>query len=168
MKRRQFLRNSSIASIGSVLLSPLMLSACREKDLLKNIKYDGKVIIVGAGAAGLYAGYILKSRGIDFSILEACDIYGGRMGKLNGFADYPIDIGAQWMHGSNSIVADLVKAKKTNITLDETEIKYWYNNHIVKSLPKNPFIFEGDNLPDISFKDYAIEQGFNSYYENII
>jgi lysine-specific histone demethylase 1B len=168
MKRRQFLRNSSIASIGSVLLSPLMLSACREKGLLKNIKYDGKVIIVGAGAAGLYAGYILKSRGIDFSILEASDIYGGRMGKLNGFADYPIDTGAQWMHGSNSIVADLVKAKKTNITLDETEIKYWYNNHIVKSLPNNPFIFEGDNLPDISFKDYAIEQGFNSDYENII
>lgn len=43
--------------------------------------------IIGAGAAGLYAGYLLREQGLDFRIFEASDRYGGRMGKLEGFAD---------------------------------------------------------------------------------
>lgn len=52
------------------------------------------VLIIGAGAAGLFAGKVLADRGIDFRILEASDRYGGRVGKLEGFADYPLDLGA--------------------------------------------------------------------------
>lgn len=36
------------------------------------------VIIVGGGCAGLSAGYTLKKRGIDFTLLEARDVIGGR------------------------------------------------------------------------------------------
>jgi hypothetical protein len=38
-----------------------------------------KVGIVGAGAAGLYAGMLLQSLGIDYEILEGSDRIGGRM-----------------------------------------------------------------------------------------
>jgi monoamine oxidase len=37
-----------------------------------------KVVIVGAGCAGLSAAYTLKNAGIDFVVLEATDVYGGR------------------------------------------------------------------------------------------
>lgn len=151
-----------------MLIPSSILNGCRPKSLFDDVQFDGKVTIIGAGAAGLYAGYILKSKGIKFSIHEASNIHGGRMGKLTGFADYSIDTGAQWMHGRNSIVADLVRHKNIPITIDDTELSYWFNNQIVQVLPKDPFIFEGENLPDISFKEYAHQQGFGSEYDQII
>jgi len=51
-----------------------------------------KIIVVGAGAAGLTAGHLLEQRGIDFEILEARPTSGGRVRKLEGFADFPIAI----------------------------------------------------------------------------
>lgn len=168
MHRRDFLKHSSLLTIGGLLLPSTILTACRKDGLFTDLNYDGKVIIIGAGAAGLYAGYLLKSQGIDFAILEASSVYGGRMGKLNGFVDYSIDTGAQWMHGRNSIIADLVKKKNVRVTLDESDLSYWFNNQVVSALPKDPFIFEEANLPDISFKDYAHQQGFGAEYDNII
>ena len=168
MNRRYFIKQSTLISLGGLLIPSTLLSSCRKENLFEDINYEGKVIIIGAGAAGLYAGYILKSKGIDFMILEASSVYGGRMGKLTGFTDYPIDTGAQWMHGRNSIIADIVKRKNVKTTLDESKLSYWFQNQIVSELPKDPFIFEEDNLPDSSFKDYAHQQGFGVEYDYII
>jgi lysine-specific histone demethylase 1B len=52
--------------------------------------------------------------------------------------------------------------------LDDSEAKYWFNNQLVDSLPKSTDIFEGDDLPDISYKDYAIQKGLGSEYKYII
>jgi lysine-specific histone demethylase 1B len=168
MKRRDFLKRASLVSLGGILLPSTLLDACRKESLFENQSYNGNVIIIGAGAAGLYAGYILKSKGVNFTILEASHVHGGRMGKLTGFADYTIDTGAQWMHGRNSIVGDLVKSKNVKTTLDDSELSYWFENQILDSLPKDPFIFEEANLPDISFKDYAHQQNFGTEYDAII
>jgi lysine-specific histone demethylase 1B len=168
MDRRDFIKQTSLASLGGLLIPSTFLSACRKETLFEDLNYEGKVIIIGAGAAGLYAAYILKSKGIDFQLLEASSNYGGRLGKLTGFANFPIDTGAQWLHGKNSIVGSLITASSTKITLDDSEAKYWFNNQLVNSLPKNTDIFQGDDLPDISYKDYAIQQGLGSDYEYII
>lgn len=37
-----------------------------------------KVLIIGAGPAGMTAGYLLAQQGIDFQIIEAAPTYGGR------------------------------------------------------------------------------------------
>jgi lysine-specific histone demethylase 1B len=100
--------------------------------------------------------------------LEASSTYGGRLGKLTGFANFPIDTGAQWLHGKNSILGDLIKKSKTNITLDDSETKFWFNNQLVNSLPQETDIFEGDNLPDISFEDYALQNGLGNEYKYIV
>lgn len=144
------------------------LTSCEDKALLDDVNYDGKVIIIGAGAAGLYAAYVLQSKGIDFEILEAAASYGGRVGKLEGFANFPIDLGAQWLHGRNNILGDLVKKSKTPITLDESEQVYWFNNQLVESLPQDTDIFEGDDLPDISFQDFAQQNGLGDDYKYIV
>lgn len=168
MNKREFIKQTAVVSIAGLLVPSIFLSACRKEMLLGDIDYKGKIIIIGAGAAGLYAAYILKSKGIDFTILEASNIHGGRVGKLSGFADYDIDTGAQWLHGKNSIIGDLIKNTNTTITLDNSDLKFWFNNQLVANLPKDPFIFEATNLPDISFKDHAHQQGFDSKYDNII
>ena len=57
-----------------------------------------KILIVGAGAAGITAGHALSEKGIDFEILEASSVHGGRVKKNADFADFPIDLGAEWVH----------------------------------------------------------------------
>lgn len=168
MDRRHFIKQSTLLSIGGLLIPSSLLSACRKETLFEDVTYDGKVIIIGAGAAGLYAAYMLKSKGIDFQILEASSTYGGRLGKLTGFANFPIDTGAQWLHGKNSILGDLIKKSKTKITLDDSETRYWFNNQLVNSLPQETHIFEGDNLPDISYEDYALQNGLGNEYKYIV
>jgi monoamine oxidase len=169
MDRRKFLQHSSLATFG-ILMASSALASCRKETLFGDLNYEGKVLIIGAGAAGLYAGFILKSKGIDFQILEAAGRSGGRLGRLDGFADYPIDLGAQWLHGRNSLLGDLIKQTNTKISKDNSDARFWFNNALVDELPKDlSAIFEeGDDLPDISFQDYATQQGFGAEYKFLV
>ncbi len=168
MNRRDFLKQTSALTIGGILFPSALFTACRKENFFEDVTYDGKVIIIGAGAAGLYAAYILKSKGIDFQILEASSTYGGRLGKLTGFANFPIDTGAQWLHGENSVLGDLIKSSKTKITRDDSETKFWFNNKLIDALPQNTNIFEGEELPDISYEAYALQNGLGNEYKYII
>lgn len=170
MNRRHFIKNSAFLSIGGLLIPSALLSACRKESLFEDINYDGKVLIIGAGAAGLYAGYVLKSKGINFQILEASANYGGRLSKLTGFANFPLDLGAQWLHGKNSILGDLTVKSGIKITLDDSTECYWLNDQIVETLPNdiNSIFTREDNVPDVSFKDFAIQEGYGNDYANIV
>ena len=67
------------------------------------------IVIVGAGAAGLYAGYTLKYLGIEnFIILEASNVIGGRVAEDDNFIDVSLDIGAEWIHVHPKILKDLL------------------------------------------------------------
>jgi len=89
---------------------------------------NAKVIVIGAGAAGLYAGKILKEYNIDFTILEADDRIGGRLKKNDTFTDFPLDMGAEWIHGHKSLTYKLAIEKGVAIEKDKTEYKILYNN----------------------------------------
>lgn len=167
MKRRDFLKTTLLASAGGLLV-PSILSSCRKETLFEDTTFDGKVLIIGAGAAGLYAGYILKSKGIQFQILEASAVHGGRMGKLSGFADFPIDLGAEWLHGRNSILGDLAVRSGTRITIDESTEKFWFNGSIVDTLPQTPDLEEYDEWSDVSVNDFFHDKGFGTEYDNIV
>jgi len=67
------------------------------------------VIIIGAGVAGLCAADALREAGVEALILEAGDRPGGRVRTLEGFADFPIEIGAEEVHGPDNEVQKLVK-----------------------------------------------------------
>ncbi|XP_018328578.1 spermine oxidase-like isoform X2 [Agrilus planipennis] len=68
-----------------------------------------KIVIIGAGAAGLAAAVRLKQKCFDnIVILEAEDHLGGRINSIK-FGDSYVDLGAQWCHGQeNNIVYELV------------------------------------------------------------
>jgi len=166
-------RRSFVKSIGILGLGSFLLASCQKLGLLRPRKFKGKVIVIGGGAAGVYATYLFKQQGIDVILLEASDKIGGRLGKLLGFADYPIDLGAQWMHGRTSIVGEIVANGNVQVTIDNTEYSYWFQNQMVTSLPKDILIkdtsiFEGEDLPDVSFAQYATDQGFSADYQPIV
>lgn len=128
------------------------------------------VAIIGAGAAGLYAGLLLQAQGIDFRIFEASDRYGGRMGKLEGFADYPLDLGAEWLHGKKSLLKDLIKQSGTKIKKDNSEEWFWFQGGFTEELPQDvEDMLEGDqDSPDLSYLDYATRQGLGDAYRYIV
>ena len=104
-----------ITSLVSLLFFILALSvmACN-KDENPNTSgntengFQGNVIIVGAGASGLSAAKKLEEEGISYQILEATDKVGGRIQKNEDFADFPIDLGAEWIHEDKSILNYLI------------------------------------------------------------
>ena len=71
---------------------------------------DHDVVIVGAGAAGLYAAYQLDALGYDVLILEATDRHGGRV-YSDTLGDVGIEHGAEELYGSkNNFIFNDVKA----------------------------------------------------------
>ena len=57
-----------------------------------------KVLVLGAGAAGVTAAKTLHDKGItDFLVLEGQDYIGGRM-KVVPFAGIKVELGANWIH----------------------------------------------------------------------
>lgn len=71
-----------------------------------------KVLILGAGVAGLVAAKTLEEKGInDFLILEAQDYIGGRF-KQRSFAGVKLEEGANWIHYADDKQNPLWELKK--------------------------------------------------------
>ncbi len=138
MTRKEFVEKSVMMGIGLPFLSGLMLQSCSKADALFpsfQTNFSGKVIIVGAGAAGLSAGYLLKRYGVDFEIIEAAPVYGGRLKKASDFADFPIDLGAEWIHTDPRILAEILnnpdaEAQVDIIVYNPQTIQSWKNGQL--------------------------------------
>lgn len=121
MTRKDFLKNIATLGIGAPFMASL-LTSCSKSDieLFEDIShnFNGKVIVVGAGAAGLIAGHTLQQKGVDFQIIEASGIFGGRVKKFDGFADFPMDLGGEWIHTDPSILTKLLNEPDTQASID--------------------------------------------------
>lgn len=120
MKRREAIQQLGWGLSGGVWMSS-MLAACEPKDPGPEIVFNGKVAIIGAGAAGLYLADILNSKGIKVIVFEARDQIGGRVRSLRNQrvenypyapqlgSDFPIELGAQTIIGNDSIFGKIFK-----------------------------------------------------------
>ncbi len=105
MTKREFINICKVFGLGLPFYPTI--SSCNDSDN-QNTNFAEKVLIIGAGAGGLSAGYFLHQRGIDFEILEASSNYGGRMKRTVDFADFPIPLGAEWLHTNPSVFDEIV------------------------------------------------------------
>jgi monoamine oxidase len=143
----------------------------------KSYDYSGKVIVIGAGASGLAAANILERNNIDYLILEATDRFGGRLKKDTTLADFPIDLGAEWIH-SNPIVFNKIKGV-SGTKIEEDLIPYHlesaakWNGFEIKEVSKSKLDFMYRFLPEFKFKsstwyDFVKDNLANSVKEKIL
>lgn len=78
-----------------------------------------KVIIVGAGMAGLAAALELKARGIGYAILEAASHPGGRAVTVTTATGTSVDLGAHWLHGEDTPLKALLDSYEIGYRADE-------------------------------------------------
>ncbi len=72
------------------------------------VNFQGSVLVIGAGAAGLAASYILDRYGIEHQVIEASSRFGGRVKRTTDMAEFPIDLGGEWIHTDPSVLASLI------------------------------------------------------------
>lgn len=125
MKRRDFIKTLPTLAISPALLA----NSCSADDPMPGV--GKKVIIVGAGLAGIHAGWLLLQKGFEVVILEASDRWGGRIRVLEGFADFPVELGAEEIHGDESDWYKLVK-KTPGLRFAEGDDSdyYWLDNSL--------------------------------------
>lgn len=106
------------------LVLPAWLTACSSDEPGPEVKYDGVVGIVGAGAAGLAVADYLISKGIKVKIFEASGRVGGRIKAIKPSdpiynelaADFHVELGADRIFGTNSELGNIIKLLKVPTT----------------------------------------------------
>jgi monoamine oxidase len=82
--------------------------------------FHGKVVIVGAGVAGLAAATRLEKAGVPYLILEARDRIGGRIyTSRSPLWSGPVELGAEFVHGRPPVLWNLLeRAQLRTVTVD--------------------------------------------------
>lgn len=153
--RRGFIRQSLLGA-GALAVGSSWLESCAET--------DKKIVILGAGIAGLHAAYLLKEKGITYTIYEASKRAGGRMYSKKDLMGEGIvtELGAEFIDSGHEDILHL--AKIFNLPLLDTEQdipleKYVYyfegKKYLCKDVEKALLPFAGsikediDSLPEV-------------------
>jgi monoamine oxidase len=137
VKRRKALKQIGVG-LSAGLWMPGLLVSCKKDDPGPEVQYDGTVVIIGAGAAGLAAADILNSKGINVVVLEASDQVGGRVRSLRNqkeilvqtAADFPVELGAEVVFGTDSSFGKIIKnynLTKIDLAIESTD-QYMLDN----------------------------------------
>lgn len=94
MDRRNFLTLFALTLAGSTLKG-----GCAASQDAVGTSPQQKIVVIGAGIAGLAAARELQQQGQEVVVLEARDRIGGRIWTSTQWSDVPLDFGATWIHG---------------------------------------------------------------------
>lgn len=162
MTRKEFVRLCGILGI-SLPLAPSVLASEINKKVLTS-PFKGKVIIIGAGAAGLSSAYLLAQNGIDFEIIEASSQYGGRIRHNKEFTDFPISLGGEWLHSDPDELKAIVNDAAIEVTTQmqaysDDDVYGYYEDETYKEFTSRDF--GGDE--DLKFKGTSWLGFFEDY-----
>ena len=121
----QLSRRAFALGCGALAASQL-LPGCSNRDEPEAAKSPNgtgqRIVVIGAGMAGLAAARRLADAGMDVTVVEARDRIGGRTWTDTSLG-VPIDLGAAWIHGpeGNPIteLADQVGARRVETDFDK-------------------------------------------------
>lgn len=109
--RRQFIKKSIATASAVALLNPLMHS----KVFAQPHNTPHKVVVIGAGIAGLNAAYTLKKSGVTAEVYEARSVVGGRIFSNTLINGLIVDYGGELINTDHHDMLNL--AKTFNISL---------------------------------------------------
>lgn len=167
MNRGDFLKKFSVLAVASPFMASWLSACTNKKQVTFDIpsSYDGKIIVIGAGVTGITAGHILNQKNIDFEILEASSVHGGRVKKVADFADFPIDVGAEWIHkwieAKPTLLKNLLADKEPDFPTFQdkaSDYKVWKNGQLKE--PKILNLFSG-STNDFKFSNATWFDFFN-------
>jgi monoamine oxidase len=117
--RRQFIQESSLATAGILVASSSWGSFFIGK--------KPKVVIIGAGFAGLAAAYYLHQKKIDFVILEARNRISGRVFShtIDEQEKLVVELGAEWVGASHTRLQNL--CNEFGLALDDNQ----FESHLI-------------------------------------
>ncbi len=104
----------------ALMLLPLENSPIgeRRQPLYDTKAMPKKVIVIGAGAAGLSAAQELKKAKFDVRVLEARARVGGRIHTDHDFVNFPLELGAEFVHGENAVTWKYLESSKLKAVHD--------------------------------------------------
>jgi len=137
-----------------------------------------KIVIIGAGAAGLSAAYTLNYLGVPFILLEASSTCGGRVQHSEDFLGngVALDTGAEWLHTTRDasvlkeLLLDEVDRKDAEKFIQEEIIEYlpsdlYYGNARTGGLRKNKLLKSTGLLEiEYKFRTKSWSQYFEKYF----
>lgn len=122
MHRRNFFQLLGLVMLGTTT------TACTDSD--SNSSSDNtspnnkRVLVIGAGLAGLATARELIRNGYDVQVLEARDRLGGRIWTSHKWSNAPLDLGATWIHGTQgnpiTSLANELNAQRLVTSYDNT------------------------------------------------
>ena len=98
------------------------------------------VVVIGAGAAGVFALRELSRAGLIAIGLEARNRIGGRIFTRRTLARHPIELGAEFVHGTDNIIHRLVSEYDLTLVPHVGDAYSWWDGKLVldSELPKPP------------------------------
>jgi monoamine oxidase len=152
VKRRKALKQIGVGLSAGIFMSPF-LGSCKKDNPGPQVPYDGNVMVIGAGAAGLYAADILRIKGINVTVLEAASQPGGRIRSLRNQtdvqyqtfstasqADFPVELGAEVVYGSNSSWGKII----SDLRIQTVELGTAAPRYILDNVAKTSTELQGD------------------------
>jgi len=83
------------------------------------------IVVIGAGAAGLMAAYLLSKAGKKVTVLEARKRVGGRIHTIaNESFSQPVELGAEFIHGNLPVTLSLLK--EAGISYSGAGFEMWH------------------------------------------
>jgi monoamine oxidase len=112
MNRRSLLRFASVSAVGIAATGCGLLPGGGKKS-------GKRVVVIGAGLAGLSAARRLKEKGFEPVVLEARDRTGGRAFSVDGLVGHPIEAGGAWVQQKDPMLKNLLGPKGPRLIADK-------------------------------------------------
>ncbi len=81
------------------------------------------------------AAYQLVKLGINVQVLEAANMWGGRVKRLTDFVNVPLDLGAEWIHDEPTVLGRMLGEGATDlgvqtINYNPQTFQFWHKNRL--------------------------------------